>query len=240
MSFEESESEETEGVQAISMADLMWNLPLLDELYLSMQGQNIMLVDFYLRDLERHLRLELIDRERTPVQDAMFVSALSQMWIFAVYELLRTWRQLVRALQRESEAPHASVPADDKNPLNISALHWREKVEEFRISEEFRNEIENAQALVDPVFRRIESLRMNLAKHEVPKRKGERAMAPGYGRIDYADGSIYWMVDLGNKEIDIVSRRGISRDLRAAVIGRALQSDIELAEEDHFDGDDSA
>jgi hypothetical protein len=31
----------------ISFTDLQWSLPLFDDLFLSMQGQNIMLVDFY-------------------------------------------------------------------------------------------------------------------------------------------------------------------------------------------------
>lgn len=31
--------------------------------------------------------------EKTPLPRALFVSALSQLWIFGVYELLRTWRQ---------------------------------------------------------------------------------------------------------------------------------------------------
>jgi hypothetical protein len=69
---------------------------LFDDLFLSMQGQNVMLVDLYLRDLERDLLRELIEIERTPLPATLIVSALSQMWIFAVYELLRTWRQRVK------------------------------------------------------------------------------------------------------------------------------------------------
>jgi hypothetical protein len=37
---------------------------------------------------------------------------------------------------------------------------------------------------MEPLFRRIEALRMNLAKHEVPKLHAVPAMAPGYGRIN--------------------------------------------------------
>jgi hypothetical protein len=78
------------GPESTSFADLQWNLPLFDDLFLSMQGQNVMLVDFYLRDLERDLLRELVEIERTPFPATLIVSALSQMWIFAVYELLRT------------------------------------------------------------------------------------------------------------------------------------------------------
>jgi hypothetical protein len=40
-------------------------------------------------------------------------------------------------------------------------------------------------------------------------------MAPGYGRIDMSDGSIYWQVVLGGNQIDLVSRRAIADDCRA-------------------------
>jgi hypothetical protein len=78
------------GPESTSFADLQWNLPLFDDLFLSMQGQNVMLVDFYLRDLERDLLRELVEIERTPFPATLIVSALSQMWIFVVYELLPT------------------------------------------------------------------------------------------------------------------------------------------------------
>ena len=79
----------------ISFADLEWNLPLFEDLFLNMQGQNVMLVDFYLHDLERDLLREYVEIERTPFPVTLIVSALNQMWIFALYELLRTWRQRV-------------------------------------------------------------------------------------------------------------------------------------------------
>jgi hypothetical protein len=38
-------------------------------------------------------------------------------------------------------------------------------------------------------------------------------MRPGYSRIDESRGSIYWQIDLGDKEVDIVSRQRISDQL---------------------------
>jgi hypothetical protein len=38
------------------MGDLLWKLPLFDDVYFSMQGQNVMLVDVYLRDVETNVR----------------------------------------------------------------------------------------------------------------------------------------------------------------------------------------
>lgn len=42
-------------------------------------------------------------------------------------------------------------------------------------------EINEAYDRTEPLFRRFEALRMNLAKHEVPKTKGVPSLAPGYG-----------------------------------------------------------
>jgi hypothetical protein len=109
----------------VSFAEFLWKLPLFDDLFLSMQGQNVILVDLYLRDLERDLLRELIEIERTPFPATLIVSALSQMWIFAVYELLRTWRQRVKDLKRDALKPavrDAALPINSKLLLSIRAL----------------------------------------------------------------------------------------------------------------------
>jgi hypothetical protein len=72
--------------------------PLFKGTFLHMQLINIELVDRYLEQLEADLLNEYDQRESTPLPQAMFVSAISQMWIFAFYELLRTWKQWVENL----------------------------------------------------------------------------------------------------------------------------------------------
>jgi hypothetical protein len=79
--------------------------------------------------------------------------------------------------------------------------------------------LEKAYQRVEPLFRRIEALRMNLAKHEVPKMKDVPALAPGYGRIDMMSGSMQWQVDLGKNVVDLVSRKSLADHLRTVVIG---------------------
>jgi hypothetical protein len=71
---------------------------------------------------------------------------------------------------------------------------------------------------------------MNLAKHEVKGMK-QLASAPGYARLDESTGSLIWMVDLGNNECEMLSRRGFANALRIAVIGRMLPED-QFEEED--------
>jgi len=57
------------------------------------QAFNIALVDEFIMKLELNLLRQQFQEERTPIVEAAFVSAQSQMWIFAAYELMRTWRQ---------------------------------------------------------------------------------------------------------------------------------------------------
>jgi hypothetical protein len=109
------------GEESISFAELLWKLPLFDDLFLSMQGQNVMIVDLYLRDLERDLLRELIEIERTPFPAMLIVSALSQMWIFAVYELLRTWRQRVKDLKRDAQKPAVQLAGYSK----LAGIYYR-------------------------------------------------------------------------------------------------------------------
>jgi hypothetical protein len=71
---------------------------LFDELYLGMQAMNVGVMDLHIEEMEQSLWNLYMEMERTPVPEATLVSALSQMWVFALYELLRTWRQRVREL----------------------------------------------------------------------------------------------------------------------------------------------
>ena len=73
--------------------DALLSLPLFDNVYFRMQAMNLSMVDEFLVGLESDLLAEYMEIERTPVQSALFVSAISQLWIFGFYELLRTWRQ---------------------------------------------------------------------------------------------------------------------------------------------------
>lgn len=211
---------DSEEPEYTSISELLWTWPLFDNLFLSMQGQNVMLVDFYLRDLELGLLREYIEQERTPVQSAMFVSALSQMWIYAVYELLRTWRQMVREVQNATASPQANAAGTTARP-NIAEDIREHQRAKYASEPEFQAEVESAWKLMDPLFKRIDSLRINLAKHEIKGIRGSVAPAPGYGRIDMSDGSIYWIVDLGDNVVDIVSRRAIADKLRAMVLKRS-------------------
>lgn len=228
------------------ICDALKALPVFNDVYLGMQAMNIDLVDTHLSDMEDALLKEYIEIEHTPVEMTLLVSALSQLWIFGLYELLRTWRQRALDVDRFSEALKGVNQAEKKQLIankkakikttvaseGFDMVHW-EPYQQAAADEEFVKSIHSAIDQSEGLFRRIEALRISLAKHELPKEKGSFAMAPGYGRIDMKDGSIYWQVVLQGNEVDLVSRRSIADSCRAlledrstAILPRGIQEKI--------------
>jgi hypothetical protein len=66
-----------------------------------------------------------------------------------------------------------------------------------------------------PVFRRLETLRVTLAKHEVPK-TNIKTWAPGYARIDSLSDTLLWFVTDKRGSTELISRQSIIDGLREA------------------------
>jgi hypothetical protein len=130
---------------------------------------------------------------------------------------------------KEAALPRPPVVDQPGAPSELATAARRGYFERARTDPAFIGEIDTAKDKVDQVFRRIEALRMNLAKHEVKGRK-QLAIGPGYARLDECTGSLIWMVDLGDNNCDIVNRRDFADELRVALIGHALP---EYETEDH-------
>jgi hypothetical protein len=75
-------------------------IPMTDDIYLGLQAQNIARVEMSV--VRRWEREVLDEQEDDPgsYQGPKYreLMALSQMWVFGLYEFLRTWRQRPRAL----------------------------------------------------------------------------------------------------------------------------------------------
>ena len=94
--------------------DSLLELPLFKDVFLQMQLRNVSMVDLYLIQLEKDLFDEYVRLDRTPVPDALFVNALSQMWLFGAYELLRTWRQRVKELTSYGDKIYSTHQSERK------------------------------------------------------------------------------------------------------------------------------
>ncbi|PYN60872.1 MAG: hypothetical protein DMD92_05890 [Candidatus Rokuibacteriota bacterium] len=243
-----------ENHRAVGLAQALQSLPLFTDTYLNMQAINLDLIDQFIEDQETRLLHEYFEKERTPLPSTMFVSALCQLWIFGLYELLRTWRQRGKDLLRWSKELHA-LPEGDRparllakrreiekraaDPEGAEVFHW--PVYEAAADPAFGETLRKALDRSERLFRRIEAFRVTLAKHEMPGVPGSFAMAPGYGRIDMTDGSIYWQVVLRGNEVDIVSRRTLADeckrlalDRRPAIIPERVQDQMKRYPDDSY------
>jgi hypothetical protein len=162
---------------------VLQSLPLLgDDLYLRMQAMNLGVVDHFLVDIELQLLQEYEQLERTPMASATFVSALTQLWIFGVYELLRTWRQRVGdvlefvqnlpsekkpALRLERmKAQEAKLAANSRGEGKIKDTRWP-AYKKVADDANFAAKLQSAKDNSERIFRKLEILRVHLAKHEL-------------------------------------------------------------------------
>ncbi|MHA6264453.1 hypothetical protein ACXYMO_14710 [Arenibacterium sp. CAU 1754] len=203
------------------------SIPLCDDLWLGMQARNIAFVDFtVLRGIESEAAQAYIERERTPTDVLLPLSALSQMWIFSVYEFLRTWRQRARNILKTADKvaaiDHKGRPAavlevveaaKAKERMVRVAPTWHSQHLKKVDDEEFVSSIREYWDFSDAIFREAEALRVTLAKHEVPKTPGLVAEAPGYGRMNHFTGSMYWFVTLKDDIQIQVDRRKLGNNL---------------------------
>ena len=220
------------------LLQVLTQLPLFDDLYLGMQAQNIAIVDLHIEDLEANLLAAYHASDSTPIPEMMLVSALSQMWVFAVYELLRTWRQrITELLTLGSQLQHlrgadraerikTEQAAIQSTLRDTAAAAMRRSAIKWALTKAKRNRLQRAFDRVTPLYRRLEALRIALAKHEVA-RTGKRgktpalvARDPGYARIDL-DGSIKWLFDYAGGKSDMLSRHGLADELRRLHRGRS-------------------
>jgi hypothetical protein len=213
---------------------VLQSLPLLgDDLYLRMQAMNLGVVDHFLVDIELQLLQEYEQLERTPMASATFVSALTQLWIFGVYELLRTWRQRVGdvlefvqnlpsekkpALRLERmKAQEAKLAANSRGEGKIKDTRWP-AYKKVADDANFAAKLQSAKDNSERIFRKLEILRVHLAKHELHQSERSAAVAPGYSRISMDTGTMYYQVTLPGKslpgEVDVISRRDIADGCR--------------------------
>jgi len=218
----------------IVLGSFLRNLPLFEsDFYFGMQATNLEIVDGILRDMEAQLLADYMEEERTPMPSSLVVSALSQLWIFGLYELLRTWRSRADLILTFADT---LANADRLEQLRLIEKQ-KEKIEKLaepsdglvfrwppfeRVAKDpaYAAQLQSVCDNMELLFRRLEALRMTLAKHELPKSQAY-AMAPGYGRIHMLTGSIYWQVLLGEDEVDIVSRRELADECDHLLIDRS-------------------
>lgn len=201
------------------------------------QAFNIALVDEFVMNLELKLLRQQFQEERTPVPEAAFVSAQSQMWIFAAYELMRTWRQRAKDVIKWS----------DNRGLEAKLAHLRRKTAYLHVGREWRaKQIEQVLANPDLVqrirndlrrtyipFARMETVRVSIAKHEFRGQPNSVAQMPTHGRINRWSGSLDFEIENEGAVFGAISRRDIA-DILRDIPNLHLPTDDEIRSFDDF------
>lgn len=213
-----------EAIATYELTEALQSLYLLgDDLYSRLQVANVGIVDQFIMGLEYHVLRRLIDEERTPIDDATFLNAQSQMWIFATYELLRTWKQRAEAVLKLAKsnqlAPRIAELEKDLGYIHLGRQMRAQQLRAVLDGPEALTRIDNDLRRIHIPFRRLEFIRVALAKHEVAKQKRSIAMAPGYGRINMWCGSLDYQMEKGQVILGNISRRDIADELRAITQG---------------------
>lgn len=205
--------------------------------YLSMQAQNLASLDHFLNGLEQHVMRRLFEEDRTPIDDAMFLNAQSQMWIFAAYEVMRTWRQRANdmvkwndngGLQMKLEALEVDQCFIHDGNIRRAAM-VREVIADPSIVQSLRDDLKRTHFL----FSRMEYLRISLAKREVPGKAKSLAISPGYGRINQWRGALDYELGNGKYIMGYVNRRDFADNVRA-IPDLEVPTDEDLASFDEY------
>jgi hypothetical protein len=205
-----------------------------DNLYLQMQSRNISIVDKILEPMEGDFLSLVIQQDAVPLPQATVLSALSQMWVFAFFELIRTWSSLSshflnlsQKIKRgnlqsqsqlvENEAAKIKKAArlildQDGARYRLKALHW--VTDDPAGAEKALN---NALHQTRDLKRMLADVRNILAKHQITG-SNTYAPSPGYGTISPLNGSISWRIIYEQEGGEtLISRRDLADQCRATL-----------------------
>ncbi len=190
-----------------------------DDPYLSMQATNLGMVDVFCMQLEQQVLQQYGELDRTP-PEAFFLQAQSQMWIFAAYELMRTWRERAKNVLKwaDNSALDQMISnfRKDEGYRHYGRLYRADQLERVRQNPELLVRIRDDRKRTHMIFRRIEHVRVGLAKHEVAgaNQRNSVSYSPGYGRIDMSSGAIDFEMSNDKYVIGTINRRDIADSLR--------------------------
>jgi len=209
-----------------------------DDPYLRMQAFNLAIVDKFLMELESQLLQKLVDEERTPLPEAAFLSAQSQMWIFAAYELMRTWRQRARDMIKWAESggleQKLAALKKEQGYQHFGRLYRAGQIKAVLADPDRVSAIQRDLKRAHMLFARLEAIRISLAKHEVRKRKNSVALRPGYGWINRWCGALDYEIEDGRYSMGDINRRDIADEIRMLLADDYVPSDEDIASFEQF------
>lgn len=224
-------------VSAHEFTRALGTLNLFDDPYLRMQAFNLAIVDKFIMDIEYEVLRKLNEEERVP-PEATFLNAQTQMWIFAVYEILRTWRERAKEVIKLKENGGLKLKVEalrrDRGFRHFGRELRADQIEAVIDNPKIIDDIKVDFRFIHIPFARIQHIRIALAKHEVGGRKRSIAYAPGHGRINQWCGSLEFELESDGAIKGQISRRDIADELRALSGRSNPPSDEDLKSFDAF------
>ncbi len=225
------EYRDPDEIKPSELSQALSSLTLMDDPYLRMQAFNLSFVDQFVMGLEYDVLRKLYSEDSTP-PEAMFLNALSQMWVFSAYELLRTWRERVKEVLKLHDNGGLTLKIDALSK-NLGFQHFGRKIRADHLRAVLADptiiaKIKGELRLTHIPFARIEFIRVTLAKHEVRGKGKSIAYAPGYGRINMWCGSLDYQLENNGAILGNISRRDIADELRLLSDRKNLPTDEEL------------
>lgn len=211
--------ESLESIDRMGIFRSLTKLHLLsDDMYLRSQAQNLGIVDHFITDLEYRVLRELHEMERTP-PSTYFLSAQSQMWIFAAYELLRTWRQRAKEMVKWSDNKGLEQKLAALKGKKDGYMHFGRETRIRQIENVLGDpgvvpQIKSQLLHLHIPFARLEYVRVSIAKHEVSGKEKSAAIMPGYGRINLWCGALDYELENGHYSMGYISRRDVADSIR--------------------------
>ncbi len=211
---------ESSEIHPTDLAMGLRSLPLLgSDLYLRMQAHDVSAVDHFIMSLEEQAQEQELQDDRVAPEHLMLLSALTQMWIFSVYELLRTWRARAKDLIKWSEngglAKKLATYEKQSNPFHLANDLRAEEIKTVINDPTVVDQLRAALDITHILFTRLEHLRVSLAKHVVARSNDQPALSPGYARLNTWCGSLEYELARGMVTYDVICRRDIADALRS-------------------------
>jgi hypothetical protein len=191
-------------------------IPMTDDVYLGMQAQNIARVEMAVLRLWESYVLDEQRADPGDVQGPKYreLMALSQMWVFGLYEILRTWRERAKKLmdfedelkkfptQAERDAYLAMIIVEAKESakhVDQLPVYYPDHVAKI-VDSDFMRSVRDYYANMRDLWQELGAVRIAAAKHQLPGKRGVLAPAPGISLPSQYTGSMCWQVLVGNKQ----------------------------------------
>ncbi|CAD0264239.1 conserved hypothetical protein [Pseudomonas veronii] len=202
-----------------ALAEALKSLTLFStDMNLVSQAMNLTIVDEFVMALEYdYLRAKY--NETSNAYDSIFLSAQSQMWIFSMYEVMRTWMQKAKGYVHtaKNSGLHQKFESlkRDRGYVNYTALQKADEVQALIDDPALVKALEDDLARTNFLFIRLETLRVALAKHEVRKRPNAMMVGSTMGYMNRECGSLEYQMNSGMVIQGNISRRDIADEIRA-------------------------